>query len=76
MPGLDRTGPVGLGAQTGRKQGQCSETTDTTMEQTPCGRGKAGRGFRNRKNNISDTDTGLGRGQRSGLGRGRRQGKQ
>lgn len=69
MPGLDKTGPVGLGSQTGRKRGQCSGQNDSTIECVPSGRGRMGRGFRNRKNQDSDNVQGFGRGKRRGFGR-------
>lgn len=31
MPGLDNTGPMGTGAQTGRRMGKCQEN-DSTVE--------------------------------------------
>lgn len=74
MPGLDKTGPVGLGSQTGRKRGQCSGESDSTVECTPRGRGRMGRGFGNRRNQDSDTVQGFGRGKRRGFGRGQAQG--
>ena len=47
MPGFDRTGPLGQGAQTGRKMGKCrieNETTDETLYGRGLGRVR-GRGF-------------------------------
>ena len=31
MPGHDRTGPVGLGSQTGRKMGKCNPNTNSEI---------------------------------------------
>lgn len=50
MPGLDRTGPEGLGSQTGRKLGKCNpenKDTEWAEERGPWGRGR-GRGGRGR----------------------------
>lgn len=45
MPGLDMTGPLGQGSQTGRRQGRCgTETTD----QAPTIQSTFKRGFRMR----------------------------
>ena len=67
MPGLDSTGPMGQGSQTGRKLGNCSGENDSVAEVTPRGR-RLGRGFRNRNN--TEPGAGMGRGRRRGLGRG------
>ena len=66
MPGLDSTGPMGEGAQTGRKQGKCRGVNDSIIETIPKGRG-LGRGFRNRQN----SESGAGIGRRGGIGQGR-----
>ena len=44
MPGLDKTGPLGNGARTGRKMGRCSPKDDVGMEDFPRGR-RFGRGL-------------------------------
>ncbi len=67
MPGLDSTGPMGQGARTGRKLGNCSG--NTSEQDRPQGRG-FGFGFRARF--IDEDQTGFGRGMRGGRGRGRR----
>ncbi len=67
MPGLDNTGPMGQGAQTGRKRGKCRGGNDSNEETTLQGRG-LGRGFRNRQN--SETSAGMGRRRGNGQGRG------
>jgi hypothetical protein len=74
MPGLDRTGPMGQGSQTGRKQGKCSKEDNSSLEELPRGRG-LGRGLWNRFRfgNQQDTEPGLGRGM--GRGRGKRMGR-
>ncbi|MDB4334864.1 DUF5320 domain-containing protein [bacterium] len=46
MPGLDRTGPEGQGAQTGRKKGKCQSNSAV---QDSFGRGRCNRG-KGRKN--------------------------
>ncbi len=67
MPGLDKTGPMGQGSRTGRKQGNCKG--NATEGQMPA-RGM-GRGWRNR----TDAETEVGpRGGGRGFGWGR-QGK-
>ncbi|WP_319266456.1 DUF5320 domain-containing protein [uncultured Draconibacterium sp.] len=70
MPGLDKTGPMGQGSQTGRKQGRCS--TALSEEQfANFGRRGGGRGFRMRNLASDDTlQTGWGRGKGKGRGRG------
>lgn len=35
MPGLDKTGPLGQGAQTGKKMGQCAQENNTIPEENP-----------------------------------------
>ena len=64
MPGRDRTGPMGEGAQTGRAAGDCGDTAES---QTPSdgARGGFGRGFGRR---------GANRGQGQGRRMGRRRG--
>ena len=44
MPGLDRTGPMGQGAQTGRKKGKCNRRSDDQMGDSPRGR-RLGKGM-------------------------------
>jgi hypothetical protein len=67
MPGLDKTGPMGQGSKTGRKQGNCRG--NATEGQMPA-RGM-GRGWRNIKDSETDVAP---RGWGRGFGRGR-QGK-
>lgn len=68
MPGLDKTGPMGQGSQTGRQQGNCSNNTE--IADTPIrGRGM-GRGFRNRRNVESEARYEHRGGKGRGLGRG------
>ena len=69
MPGLDRTGPSGQGAMTGRKEGKCAKkNADVTKseldETTTIGRGRGG----GRRFNAKHGESGKGR------GRGRQQG--
>ena len=71
MPGFDRSGPMGQGSQTGRKQGKCNPESETTAEELPRGRG-FGRGFRNRLGNGQNFQSGRGKALGRGLGRGRR----
>ena len=61
MPGLDSTGPMGKGPQTGRKLGKCKGESDSLYEGAPRGRG-LGRGFRNRQRAEAGTRQGRGRG--------------
>lgn len=69
MPGLDKTGPMGQGSQTGRQQGNCSNK-NTEIAETPIrGRGM-GRGFRNRKNVKPEIGAEFRGGKGRGLGRG------
>lgn len=68
MPGLDRTGPMGQGSQTGRKQGKCNNENQTIEEELPRGRGLR-RGFRNRIG--SENEQNFEPGQGKGFGRGR-----
>ena len=70
MPQLDKSGPMGQGSQTGRKQGNCSSNENETVENTPRGR-RMGRGLKNRMNNDTESASVFGRGQ----GRGRNAGK-
>lgn len=44
MPGLDKSGPIGKGARTGRKMGKCNSKNETQAEELPRGRG-LGRGM-------------------------------
>lgn len=73
MPQLDKTGPMGQGSQTGRRQGKCSSPDNETVEFTQRGRGMRC-GFRNRVNdnneNTSVFGRGHGRGRNTGKGRG------
>jgi len=70
MPGLDKTGPMGQGSQTGRQQGNCSNK-NTEIADTPIrGRGM-GRGFRYRKNAEPEAESEFRGGIGRGLGRGR-----
>ncbi len=61
MPQLDKTGPMGQGSQTGRKQGSCSSNDKETVEFTPRGRGM-GRGLRNKMKNDIEAAIVFGRG--------------
>ena len=38
MPGLDKTGPLGNGARTGRRMGRCNPKDDLGTEDFPRGR--------------------------------------
>ncbi len=70
MPGLDKTGPMGQGAQTGRKMGKCKtgnetlvdELTDSPVRGLRLGRGK---GFK-AGNGINTPGMGRGLGRRRG----------
>ena len=44
MPGLDKSGPMGKGARTGRKMGRCNSNNDAGSEDFPRGR-RLGRGL-------------------------------
>ncbi|WP_320112903.1 DUF5320 domain-containing protein [Draconibacterium orientale] len=69
MPGLDKTGPMGQGSQTGRKQGRCN-TALSEEQLTTFGR-RVGRGFRFRNlANNENLPMGWGRGKGRGRGRG------
>jgi hypothetical protein len=69
MPGLDKTGPMGQGSQTGRKQGRCN-TALSEEQLTTFGR-RVGRDLRNRNLTADDSvHTGWGRGKGRGRGRG------
>ena len=66
MPGFDKTGPMGQGAQTGRRMGKCVADNDTNVEELPRGRGLRrglGRGMRLR-NGLGSPGGGRGRGRR------------
>lgn len=72
MPGLNKTGPLGQGSQTGRKMGRCRPENENSVEDLPRGR-CGGRGFRKKQRfegalNVQGDGTNLGRGR----GRGRR----
>ena len=70
MPGLDKTGPTGQGAQTGRKQGRCN--TALNEEQFANFGRRGGRGFRFRNLGADETlPRGWGRGKGRGRGFGR-----
>ncbi|WP_346860274.1 DUF5320 domain-containing protein [uncultured Draconibacterium sp.] len=73
MPGLDKTGPMGQGSQTGRKNGRCSTDNDTTLEYPMRGR-RNGRGFRHRGNMENEAEEGF-RGGRGNGWRGLRRGR-
>ncbi len=69
MPGLNKTGPMGQGAQTGRKQGRCSNALNEEQF-TNFGR-RGGKGFRFRNQETDESvPTGCGRGKGRGRGRG------
>ncbi len=67
MPGFDKTGPTGQGAQTGRKMGRCKTENETSTDElaTSGGRG-LGRGMGRR---LRMRNGGNSPGQRRGLGR-------
>lgn len=77
MSGLDKTGPMGQGSQTGRKQGKCDAESETIAEKLPRGR-RFAQGFRtrfglgNEQSIERGKERGMGRGQGKGMGRGRR----
>lgn len=73
MPGLDKTGPMGLGSQTGRKNGKCSTDKDMILEY-PVRGGRNGRGFRHRGNMENESVEGF-RGGRGYGWRGLRRGR-
>ncbi|WP_162304494.1 DUF5320 family protein [Maribellus luteus] len=64
MPGLDGTGPLGQGSQTGKRQGKCRTAGTTEVATAENG---LRRGFR-RRFQASDSEeiTGRGRGKRQG----------
>lgn len=64
MPGLDKTGPTGQGALTGRKTGRCTPEVEKLTGSFLFRRRFAGR------NENSRNATGDGRGPWRGLGRG------
>ena len=80
MPNLDRTGPQGQGAMTGRKRGHCNNTktaqTEKTTEQSAenkevvygLGRGGRPRGGGGGLGNGSGAGKGQGRGRGRGFG--------
>lgn len=69
MPGLNKTGPMGQGAQTGRKQGECNAALNEAQFANVGRRG--GRGFRFRNPGVDETlPMGWGRGKGKGRGRG------
>ncbi len=72
MPQLDKTGPMGQGSQTGKKQGTCNSEKDANVEFAPQGRGRR-RGLKFGASQESDNQMGLGRG--AGRGRGNRPGR-
>jgi hypothetical protein len=70
MPGLDKTGPMGQGAQTGRKMGKCKTGNETQIDDLTDfpGRGLRqgrGKGFRV-GNGINTPGMGRGPGRRRG----------
>ncbi|QGY46894.1 hypothetical protein GM418_25510 [Maribellus comscasis] len=73
MPGLDKTGPMGQGSQTGRKMGRCRQELENTVEEMPRGRGRGFGGGRQRKFKTEDGWKSSGDGLSFGRGRGRRQ---
>ena len=61
MPGFDKTGPTGQGAQTGRKMGRCKTENETSSDELMTGGGRGlGLGMGNR-GNSSGQERGLGR---------------
>ncbi|QIA08387.1 DUF5320 domain-containing protein [Draconibacterium halophilum] len=72
MPGLNQTGPMGQGAQTGRKQGRCNN--ELNDEQLANFGRRGGKGFRF-KNPATDESLPTGWGRGKGRGRGRRFGR-
>lgn len=70
MPGLDGTGPMGQGSQTGRGLGNCNPTNNANEQQNTQrpmggffrrggGRGFGGRGFRrNWETNVNNNNKG------------------
>jgi hypothetical protein len=52
MPGLDKTGPMGQGSQTGRRMGRCQQENETLFDELPRGRGlRRGQGRKMRSGN-------------------------
>jgi len=73
MPGLDKSGPLGQGSQTGRKMGRCAQENDSIIDEMPRGRGRGlGRGM-GRKMRLGNGRNAPGDGYGFGRGRGRRQ---
>ncbi|KJF42305.1 DUF5320 domain-containing protein [Draconibacterium sediminis] len=68
MPGLNKTGPMGQGSQTGRKQGRCNPALNEEQFANVGRRG--GRGFRFR-NHATDENLPIDWGRGKGRGRGR-----
>ncbi len=75
MPGLDSTGPMGQGAQTGRRMGKCRGTDEENFIQNGRRFNRGGmRGFGNRNFNANSEENfggrgrGRGRGVRFGMG--------
>ena len=66
MPGFDKTGPTGQGAQTGRKMGRCKTENETSRDEFTTGGGR-GMGRRLRMGNGGNSSS-------HGRGLGRRQG--
>jgi hypothetical protein len=69
MPGLDKTGPLGQGSQTGRKMGRCNQENETNVDEMPRGRG-LGRGL-GRKMRLKNGWNAPGSGEIFGRGKGR-----
>lgn len=67
MPGLDSTGPMGQGSQTGRKMGRCGTENEIHENELPRGRGSR-RGL-NRKMRFGNGWGSPGNGKGRGLGR-------
>lgn len=71
MPQLNKTGPMGQGSQTGRKQGKCCSENDVSLDFSPRGRGMR-RGFKFSANQDSESAIDCGRGRGAGRGWGNR----
>lgn len=72
MPQYDQTGPMGLGSQTGRKQGRCFTQPETSDETTKGGQfkgcGRRQRTMENEEHSFQGR-RGHGRGRGRGFGR-------
>ncbi len=72
MPGLDKTGPMGLGTQTGRKTGRCNPDMEKDTGTFFSRRRFAGRiSIENSRKNATGGGRGLGKGFFGGWGRNR-----